>query len=944
MPQTSPTARPEPQDASETSRGRGLKFERWFTSPAAHPFDEVEWERRSAVITNDKGQVVFEQKGVEVPRDWSQTATNIVASKYFRGELGKPEREWSVRQMIDRVAGTIADWGRVAGYFAAPADADTFEAELTHLLVRQKAAFNSPVWFNVGVVERPQCSACFIQSVRDDMRSIMSLATSEVMLFKGGSGTGTNLSPLRSSRENLGGSSGKSSGPVSFMKGFDSFAGVIKSGGKTRRAAKMVILNIEHPDVREFIWCKAKEEKKAHVLISAGYDGSLNGEAYASVFFQNANNSVRVTDSFMNAVEHGTDWTTLKVTTGEPCETMPAKDLMRDIAQAAWECGDPGLQYDTTVNRWNPVSVSGRINGSNPCSEFMFLDDTACNLASLNLMRFVGADGEFDAESFQRAVDIIITAQEILIDFSSYPTPAIEENSHAYRPLGIGYANLGALLMSRGLAYDSGEGRDYAAAVTALLTGRSYRQSALIAKETGPFRHYHLNQRSFLGVIGAHREAAYAISDSGVPAELLAAARNSWDEALELGAAHGYRNAQVSVLAPTGTIGFLMDCDTTGIEPDLALVKYKWLVGGGMIKIVNQTVPESLTRLGYDDAARNDILKWIDEHDTIEGAPHLKPEHLAVFDCAFKPAKGSRSIHYMGHVRMMAAVQPFLSGAISKTVNMPKEATPEEIMSVYLEGWKLGLKAIAIYRDGCKLAQPVTTSNTEKKEAAKNEAAGAGPVAAGTSSTPFRAQRRRLPDERRSITHKFSVANHEGYITVGLYDDGTPGELFIRMSKGGSIISGLMDALATSISIALQYGVPLRVLVNKFTHVRFEPSGITSNPQIRFAKSLVDYIARWLAVKYLTPEEQALVGVRVEVQTLGDRSESEVRESASYALNPEEESGTAQLPLLGDRPDDLTSTFSGDTDAPPCDTCGSLMVRNAACYKCLNCGGTSGCS
>lgn len=952
-------------------KGPGIRFQRYFTSPGTHPFDEVEWEKRDAAITDEKGEVVFEQKEVEIPKSWSQSATNIVVSKYFRGRVGAPERESSVRQMVGRVVRTIGGWGRQGNYFATPEDAETFEAELAHILINQKAAFNSPVWFNVGVTERPQCSACFINSVRDDMRSILGLVQTEGMLFKGGSGTGTNLSTLRSTFENLGGSSGKSSGPVSFMKGFDAFAGVIKSGGKTRRAAKMVILNIEHPDIREFIWCKAKEEKKAWALTDAGYDGSINGDAYSSISFQNANNSVRVDDNFMQAVLEDRSWTTKAVTTGESVETTRAGDLMRDLSQAAWECGDPGVQYDTTVNRWHTTPNSGRINASNPCSEYMFLDDSACNLASLNLMNFRLPDGEFDVTAFKKAVSVVITAMEIVVDFSSYPTPAIEENSYRFRALGIGYANLGALLMSRGLAYDSDEGRNLAAAVTALLSGQAYCQSSAIAGEMGPFASYRQNEEPFLKVIDMHREAAYKISSAGVPADLLHAARESWDRALARGREHGFRNAQISLLAPTGTIGFLMDCDTTGVEPDIALVKYKWLVGGGLMKIVNRTVPEALSRLGYDAMKTQDILDYVDKNDTIEGAPHLKDEHLPVFDCAFKPAKGQRSIHYMGHIRMMAAVQPFLSGAISKTVNMPKEAAVEDVEKVYVEGWKLGLKAIAIYRDGCKRSQALTTSKEsdqsaqnaeEQKEEIVEEMAEAVlesvetaaqevPESESDRQAPLR---KRLSDERRSLTHKFSVANHEGYLTVGLYDNGQPGEVFIRMAKGGSVISGLMDAFAVSISVGLQYGVPLKVLVNKFVHVRFEPSGFTPNPQIRMAKSILDYIFKWMAIKFMTPEEQVAIGVHIDRETVADMGDAEAAESEVPRV---EENAVEDIPRqmvmetgsIAGGSEELTSnsltiTFDTTADAPPCDTCGAIMVRNGACYKCMNCGNTSGCS
>ena len=922
---------------TEPVYGHGLrKVDRRYTKPGVHPYDEIAWEKRDARITNEKGKIIFEQKDVEVPAIYSQTATNIVVQKYFRGKLGTEERETSVRQMVDRVARTIGNWGRAGGYFDTVADADTFEAELTAILVRQMAAFNSPVWFNVGVSPQPQCSACFINSVQDDMRSILSLAVTEGMLFKYGSGTGSNLSSLRSSKENLGGSSGKSSGPVSFMKGFDAFAGVIKSGGKTRRAAKMVILNVSHPDIRDFIWCKAKEEKKAWALMDAGYDGSMNGEAYQSISFQNANNSIRVTDEFMQAVVDDTEYTTRAVTTGQPVETLKAREVMREASEATWICGDPGVQYDTTINRWNPCINTARINASNPCSEYMFLDDTACNLASLNLMKFRRADGSFDVESFRHASRIVITAMEILIGNSSYPTPAIEQNSHDFRPLGIGYANLGALLMSNGLAYDSDEGRNYAAAITALLTGESYRQSGAIAERLGPFRYWETNREPFLKVLGMHRDASYRLPEAGVAADLITAARQSWDQCIAQAEQHGVRNAQISVLAPTGTIAFLMDCDTTGVEPDIALVKYKWLVGGGMIKIVNNTVPEALQKIGYTEVQIREIMAHIDANDTIEGAPHLEEKHLSVFDCAFKPQKGTRSIQYMGHLRMMAAVQPFISGAISKTVNLPHEATVEDVMQAYIESWKLGLKAVAIYRDGSKRQQPLTTSldtDQSKPDAKKVEAAPAATPAAVATDAP---RRHRLPDERRSITHKFAIAGHEGFLTVGLYDDGTPGEVFIRMSKEGSTISGLMDSFATTISIGLQYGVPLKVLVNKFAHVRFEPSGFTNNPKIRIAKSVVDYIFRWMASKFLSLDEQRAVGVQME---------------EPVAIVTEAPAPAVVQPTIFDAvktegmsANDLTMTFNNTADAPICHACGSMMVRNAACYKCLNCGETSGCS
>ncbi len=939
--------------SGEPVYGHGIKVDRRYTKPGTHPYDDMVWEKRDARITNEKGKVIFEQTGVEVPSSFSQTATNIVVQKYFRGKLGTPERETSVKQMVDRVARTIANWGRAGGYFDTAADADTFEAELTAILARQMAAFNSPVWFNVGINPQPQCSACFINSVQDDMRSILNLAVTEGMLFKFGSGTGSNLSSLRSSKENLGGSSGKSSGPVSFMKGFDAFAGVIKSGGKTRRAAKMVILDVQHPDIKEFIWCKAKEEKKAWALMDAGYDGSIIGEAYQSIFFQNANNSIRVTDDFMEAAVEGRNWQTKAVTTGEVVEEIPAKEILRDAAEATWICGDPGMQYDTTINRWNPCITSARINASNPCSEYMFLDDTACNLASLNLMKFRRADNSFDVESFKHASRIVITAMEILVGNSSYPTPAIEQNSHDFRPLGIGYANLGALLMSRGLAYDSDEGRQFAAAITALLSGEAYLQSSKVADRIGAFRYWNTNRDAFLRVLGMHRDAAAQIPPQSVPADLLAAARESWVRTVEEASKHGVRNAQISVLAPTGTIAFLMDCDTTGIEPDIALVKYKWLVGGGMIKIVNQTVPEALKNLEYTESEIRDILAYVDQHDMIEGAPHLKDAHVSVFDCAFKAQKGTRSISYMGHLRMMAAVQPFISGAISKTVNLPTEATVEDVMDAYIEAWRLGLKAVAIYRDGSKRQQPLTTSlDKDQSKQGKEKAAAAAPATAPVAVvTPevYTPRRRRLPDERRSITHKFSVGGHEGFVTVGLYDDGTPGEMFIQMSKEGSTISGLMDSFATTVSIGLQYGVPLKVLVNKFVHQRFEPSGYTNNPKIRIAKSLVDYVFRWVATKFLPVEDQRAVGVQVE--EVPDALTA-VAPALPVAAAVEAPVSTAQSTIFQApaaaaterAANDLTMTFNNSADAPTCHACGSMMVRNAACYKCLNCGETSGCS
>ena len=962
------------QNEKEEKYGKGINVDRYFTKQGVHPYDEIEWETRDARITNFKGEIVFEQSGVEMPKSWSQTATNIVVSKYFFGQVGEENREYSVKQLVGRVASTISTWGRKDGYFQTKEDADAFDAELHHVLVNQMAAFNSPVWFNVGTPRPQQCSACFINSVQDDMHSILNLCVTEGMLFKGGSGAGSNLSRLRSKQEYLGGSNGRASGPVSFMKGLDAFAGVIKSGGKTRRAAKMVILNVDHPDIEEFITCKVEEEKKAWSLMDAGYDGSIDGPAYASIYFQNANNSVRVTDDFMEAVEADGEWETKEVTTGKPSLKYQAKDLMGKITDAGWLCGDPGIQYDTTINKWHTCKNTDRIHASNPCSEYMFLDDSACNLASLNLMQFrkeINGDMQFDVEAFKKANEIIITAMDILVGNSVYPTPAIEQNSLDYRPLGIGYANLGALLMSRGVAYDSVEGRNIAAAITSLQSGHCYFQSARIAERHEPFAGYKMNEEPALEVMRMHRDKAYEVDVTGVPDYLLSESRKSWDNVVEHASKFGLRNAQISVLAPTGTISFLMDCDTTGVEPDIALVKYKWLVGGGMLKIVNNTVPEALTRLGYSDQERSEILGYIEEKDTIEGAPHIKEDHLSVFDCAFKAANGTRTIHYMGHVRMMAAVQPFISGAISKTVNMPHEATPDDIAEVYMQGWKMGLKAIAIYRDGSKRQQALTTSKESdaKKQNTQEEAAEVSSSLAKASSPPKASEdkevgvktatvaapmnpprRRRLPDERRAVTHKFSVGNHEGYITAGLYADGYPGEVFITMSKEGSVISGLMDSFATSVSIGLQYGVPLQVLVNKFVHMRFEPSGYTNNPNIRIAKSIVDYIFRWMALKFLSPEAQRSVGINVVEPSL-----AEIKADVSVVEEKEEKAeGVENQPTLftqeASEKEEATmhkahtQTFDNQSDAPACDTCGSIMVRNAACYKCLNCGATSGCS
>ena len=894
----------------ETKTAQGLTFHRLFSKKGIHPFDEIVWELRNAAISNEKGEVLFEQKNVEVPTSWSMTATNVVSSKYFHGKINTPARERSVKELIDRVSKTITDWGRKGKYFASEEDADTFYSELTYLLVNQYAAFNSPVWFNVGVEDRPQCSACFINSVQDKMDSILDLAKTEGRLFKWGSGTGTNLSTLRSSKESLSGG-GIASGPVSFMKGYDAFAGVIKSGGKTRRAAKMVILNADHPDIFEFIHCKAEEEKKAWALIEAGYNVGFNvpGGAYDSINYQNANHSVRVTDEFMRALLEDKEWYTKAITTGKVMGAYQARDLMKEIAEAAWICGDPGLQFHTTINNWHTCRNTAPINASNPCSEYMFLDDTACNLASLNLMKFRREDGEFDIDTFKHAVEIVITAQEILVDNASYPTPAIERNSYDFRPLGLGYANLGALLMSRGLPYDSNGARAYAAAVTSLMCGQAYKQSALVAKVLSPFNGFTVNREPMLDVILKHGLYAEKIDGSLVPEDLYTAATNVWRDVYTLGSEYGFRNSQATVLAPTGTIGFMMDCDTTGVEPDIALVKYKKLVGGGFLKIVNHTVPEALQKLGYNKEQIEHIIAFIDKNDTIEGAPYLNEEDLAVFDCAFKPKKGMRSIHYMGHVRMMAATQPYLSGAISKTVNMPNDVTPDDISQTYIEAWKLGLKAIAVYRDGCKRTQPVSTSK-ETPEKPK-----------------FKPQRRRLPDERKSITHKFSIAGHEGYITVGTYEDGKPGEVFITMSKEGSTISGLMDGFATAVSLALQYGVPLRILVDKFSHMRFEPSGFTNNKEIPIAKSLCDYIFRWLGLKFLPKDEQPVVTMSDSVDTL---------EKDKLAGD------TARVP--GTMESNEKIVFQAQADSPSCHDCGSIMVRSGNCYKCLNCGDTSGCS
>jgi ribonucleoside-diphosphate reductase alpha chain len=913
--------------------GLALRIERYFTQAGVDPFDLVEWERRSATIADETGQSVFEQHDVEFPASWSQTATNVVVSKYFRGPLGTPQRETSVRQLIARVVGTIARWGREGGYFRSEEEAQTFHDELKHLMLHQMACFNSPVWFNVGVEAKPQCSACFILSVDDTMESILEWSKTEGMIFKGGSGSGINLSAIRSSKEQLS-SGGQASGPVSFMRGADAIAGSIKSGGKTRRAAKMVVLNADHPDVLEFIECKAREERKAYDLGAAGWDLSLNGEAWASIQFQNANNSVRVTDEFMRAVLDDRDWDLRAVTSGQTLEVVKAREVLRRIAQATWDCGDPGMQFDTTINNWHTCPNSGRINASNPCSEYMHVDDSACNLASLNLLRFLDEDGRFDVEAFRRAVATMIWAQEIIVGYSSYPTVKIERNARDMRQLGLGYANLGALLMALGVPYDSEAGRAVAASITALMTGHAYATSAAIAERVGPFAAYAQNSEAMLRVVGQHRDAAYAIETSSavLPAsnldELVTAAKLSWDQALDIGRQYGYRNAQATVIAPTGTIAFMMDCDTTGIEPDIALVKYKKLVGGGLMKIVNQTVPLALRRLGYDEPQASTIVRFIDEHGTIEGAPGLRDEHLPVFDCAFKAEQGTRSIHHLGHIKMMGACQPFISGAISKTVNLPEEATVESVMDAYIEAWRHGLKAIAIYRDGSKKVQPLSTG---AKDASRGQAA----------QPEWQAQRRPLPDTRQSLTHKFKIAGHTGYITVGLYEDGSPAEVFISMAKQGSTIYGLMESFGRAISYALQYGVPLPDLVRNFSHMRFEPSGMTSNQQIPFAQSVIDYLFRWLASQFLSREEVEELGVLT----------PELRARLTDGLEPVEGgadgaehsgNGTAGHGEAVVAP--LAARINGQSDAPACASCGWIMVRSGTCYRCGNCGSTSGCS
>ena len=968
-----------PQTAvrTDTRAGEALSVRRLFTRPGVHPFDTVDWEIRDARIGT-----VFEQTGVEFPSTWSQNATNIVAQKYFRGQMDSPAREHSVKQMVSRVAGTIADWGRQRGYFASVEDGDAFEAELTHILLNQLAAFNSPVWFNVGFEEQPQCSACFILSVDDTMESILDWNTKEGKIFRGGSGSGINLSNIRGSMEPLS-KGGTASGPVSFMRGADAWAGTIKSGGKTRRAAKMVVLDVDHPDIRSFIWCKALEEDKAAALRDAGFDMSIDGDGFQSIQYQNANNSVRLTDEFMHAVEHDLEWSLIARSTGEPTETLPARELMREISEAAWRCADPGVQFDTIINQWHTSPVSGRINASNPCSEYMHVDDSACNLASLNLMKFRRPDGTLDVEKFNHTVDIVFLAQEIVVGPSSYPTEEIGRNARAFRQLGLGYANLGAYLMSNGLAYDSDGGRGFAASVTALMTGRAYLQSAKIAAGIGPYDRYAENREAHNNVMRMHRDASYAIPDASCEDEpLLAASRDAWNEAVALGELYGYRNAQATVLAPTGTISFLMDCDTTGVEPDFSLVKYKELVGGGTMTIVNRTVPMALRTLGYSDQQVEQIEAHINEHGTIDGAPGIAEEHMSVFDVAV----GARAISHMGHIKMMGAVQPFLSGAISKTVNLPQTATVDDIADAYLQAWRLGVKALAIYRDGSKTAQalrtdaqdtqPVVVQGFSEEEvqalvAARVEEAVNAAVA--TAKADVAPARKRMPRERQSITHKFSLGGHEGYITAGMYEDGTVGEIFLTdIGKEGSTLRGMMNSFATAISMSLQYGVPLETLVRKFAYMRFEPEGITTNPEIPFAKSMPDYIMRWLASRFLDADVQEDLGI-LTPEVRARRTGEDLATAAPGGTNgapkangapaPPQQAdqptagaqGTPAAPPV--QPGDVQPAAAALTDSPPvhparmvgldlgpaCAQCGGMMQRTGSCYTCSSCGNNTGC-
>jgi ribonucleoside-diphosphate reductase alpha chain len=910
-----------PTDMAENTvvdEAASLAVRRYFTIPGRDPFDEIEWETRDGFIPG-KDKPVFEQKDVEFPKFWSQTATNIVAQKYFRGRMTSPERERSVRQMIGRVVDTISTWGRKDGYFATEEEADTFEAELKAILVNQLASFNSPVWFNVGFEEKPQCSACFILSIEDSMESILDWIRREGVIFRGGSGSGVNLSRLRSSKEQLS-KGGYASGPVSFMRGADASAGTIKSGGKTRRAAKMVVLDVDHPDVEEFIWCKAHEERKARVLESAGYDMSLDSADWASIQYQNANNSVRVTDAFMEAVEADADWNLTARTDGTVVDTLKARKLMRQIADAAWQCADPGVQYDTTINNWHTLPNTSRINASNPCSEYMSIDDSACNLASLNLMKFRREDGELDVEAFEHAVDVMFLAQEILVGNSSYPTPEIEKNAKAYRQLGLGYANLGALLMARGLPYDSEKGRAYAAAITALMTGRAYRKSAQIAGRMGPFAGYKPNAAAMIGVMAQHRAAVGNIQGAEiVPADLLTACRQAWDDVLNLGEVHGYRNAQSTVLAPTGTISFMMDCDTTGVEPDFSLVKSKKLVGGGEITIVNKSVPMALDKLGYAPAEVEEIVAFVDERNTVVSAPFLKAEHYPVFDCAV----GDRAIHYTGHVKMMGAVQPFISGAISKTVNLPETVTVDEVAQLFVESWKLGVKAIAIYRDNCKVAQPLSGKKDD------------GAQSALVAPPPALPAPRRMPDDRVEVGRKFRVGDYEGYIHVGLFEDGTPGDIFVDIAKEGTTLAGLMNSLMIAVSMGLRSGVPLEVYVSKFAHMRFEPSGMTNDPDIRVAKSLVDYVFRWMGKRFLSVDQQEEIGIM--------SPEVRARLAEGYRNGGDAPTAAPAAPLEA-APPGQTALFNAFEDAQECAKCGGRMVRTGSCYTCRDCGTNTGCS
>jgi ribonucleoside-diphosphate reductase alpha chain len=954
--------------ASESRPAEALTVRRLFTRPGVHPFDAVEWELRTAAVGS------FLQEDVEFPKSWSQNATNIVAQKYFRGQMDSPTRERSVKQMVSRVAGTISDWGRARGYFATEEDGDTFEAELTYILLNQLAAFNSPVWFNVGFEESPQCSACFILSVEDTMESILDWNTREGRIFRGGSGSGINLSNIRGSMEPLA-KGGTASGPVSFMRGADSWAGTIKSGGKTRRAAKMVVLDVDHPDIREFIWCKAKEEDKAAALRDAGFDMSIDGDGFHSIQYQNANNSVRVTDEFMHAVEDDADWHLIGRQTGEPIgEPVNARELMREIAEAAWRCADPGVQYDTTINQWHTSPNSGRINASNPCSEYMHVDDSACNLASLNLMKFRRPDGSFDVETFQHTIDVVLLAQEIVVSPSSYPTKEIGDNARAFRQLGLGYANLGAFLMANGCAYDSDEGRGAAASITALMTGRAYAQSARIAAAMGPYDRYAENREAHNNVMRMHRDASHAVPDDAcLDTELLAAARETWSDAVALGELYGYRNAQATVLAPTGTISFLMDCDTTGIEPDFSLVKYKELVGGGNMIIANRTVPMALRTLGYGEAQIEQIESYVAEHGNIVGAPGLAAEHLSVFDVAV----GERAISHAGHIKMMGAVQPFLSGAISKTVNMPQTATVEDIAEAYIQAWKLGVKALAIYRDGSKTAQALRTDAQEvkavktKAEAALSAGEGVftqsevddlitAAVEAAVAKVKKREDeplRKRMPRERESLTHKFSLGGHEGYITAGKYDDGTVGEIFLTdIGKEGSTLRGMMNSFATAISISLQYGVPLETLVRKFAYMRFEPEGITTNPEIPFAKSMPDYIMRWLASRFLDADVQEELGILtpdVRAKMIGENANAGASGGSSRPANGNgsPKAAAPAVPVtpkpptvaLTDTPPVVPARLIGLDLGPACNNCGGMMQRTGSCYTCSSCGNNTGC-